>query len=119
MISEAIDYYHSLLIHNNLAQTAHDFMMSHLEDRHLKFGKVPVCRSLRPQFYDSQSWEHLKSRTALVLRAFAKAHAACMSDAKLREQLDLESYEEEMLRVDLDAGIDMPWSSSRLDAFYQ
>ncbi|HEX2623387.1 MAG TPA: circularly permuted type 2 ATP-grasp protein, partial [Phototrophicaceae bacterium] len=80
--------------------------------------KVPVCRSLRPQFYDTQSWEYLRQRTALVLRAFAKAHAACMQDQKLREQLDLEPYEEEMLQVDVDAGIKMPWSSSRLDAFY-
>ncbi|MBC8171556.1 MAG: circularly permuted type 2 ATP-grasp protein [Anaerolineae bacterium] len=119
MLREAVNYYHDLLTKDDLAQRAHDFMMSHLEERHLKFGTMPVCRSLRPQFYDSQSWNYLTQRTAMVLRAFAKAHAACMQDHGLREQLDLEAYEEEMLQVDLDAGIAMPWSSSRLDAFYQ
>lgn len=119
MLSEAVNYYHDLLTKHDLAQRAHDFMMSHLEERHLKFGSVPVCRSLRPQFYDTDSWNYLTQRTALVLRAFAKAHSACMHDSAMREQLDLEPYEQEMLQVDIDAGIAMPWSSSRLDAFYQ
>lgn len=117
MIREAVDYYHSLLT-DDLAHAAHDFMMSHLQERHLMFGAVPVCRSLRPQFYNVERWDYLKGRTAVVLRAFAKAHAACMASQSLREQLDLEPYEEEMLCVDIDAGIAMPWSSSRLDAFF-
>jgi uncharacterized circularly permuted ATP-grasp superfamily protein len=118
MIAEAIDYYHGLLT-EALAQEMHEFMMERLKQRLLFFGTVPVCRSLRPQFYDRRSWEYLQQRTALVLRAFAKAHEACMADPKLREQLDLEPYEEEMLHVDVDAGIKIPWSSSRLDAFYR
>jgi hypothetical protein len=118
MIAEAINYYHGLLT-DDLAQEMHHYMMGHLKERLLFFGSVPVCRSLRPQFYDIKAWEYLKQQTAMVLRAFAKAHAACMSDAKLREQLDLESYEEEMLHVDVDAGITVPWSSSRLDAFFR
>jgi uncharacterized circularly permuted ATP-grasp superfamily protein len=118
MIDEAVAHYHDLLLHADLAAQAHDFMMSHLEERHLKFGNVPVCRTLRPQFYDHNSWRYLQDQTALVLQAFAKAHQACMSDPNLRAQLDLEPYEEEMLHVDIDAAITMPWSSSRLDAFY-
>ncbi|MBC8097961.1 MAG: circularly permuted type 2 ATP-grasp protein [Armatimonadetes bacterium] len=118
MISQMIDDYHNLLT-DDLAHQAHDFMMSHLEERHLKFGNVPVCRTLRPQFYDPKAWEYLQRRTALVLRAFAKAHAACMSSPTLRAKLDLEPFEEEMLHVDADAKIHMPWSSSRLDAFYR
>lgn len=118
MIAEAINYYHGLL-NEDLAQEMHEFMMERLQKRLLFFGSVPVCRSLRPQFYDAKSWEYLRQRTALVLRAFAKTHEACMSDATLREQLDLEAYEEEMLQVDVDANIKIPWSSSRLDAFFR
>jgi uncharacterized circularly permuted ATP-grasp superfamily protein len=118
MIAEAIDFYHNLLT-EELAQEMHEFMMSRLTERHLFFGSVPVCRSLRPQFYDPKSWDYMQQRTAIVLRAFAKAHEACMADAKLREQLDLEPYEEEMLHVDVDANIKIPWSSSRLDAFFR
>jgi uncharacterized circularly permuted ATP-grasp superfamily protein len=118
MLDQAIDYYHSLL-NPQLAQQTHDIMMSHLEDRHLRFGNVPVCRTLRPQFYDRPSWEYLQNRTALILSAFAKMHEACMIDDEMRSQLDLEPYEEEMRCVDVDGGISVPWSSSRLDAFYR
>ncbi|MCU0499720.1 MAG: circularly permuted type 2 ATP-grasp protein [Anaerolineae bacterium] len=118
MIREAVDYYHQLLT-PDAAQVAHEYMMSHLEDRHLKFGSVPVCRTLRPQFYTANAWRYLQDRTALVLSAFAKAHHALMSVPNLRERLDLEPYEEEMLHVDVDANIQIPWSSSRLDAFYE
>ncbi len=118
MLDQAIEYYHSLL-NPALAQETHEIMMSHLEDRHLRFGTVPVCRTLRPQFYDRPAWEYLQTRTALVLSAFAKMHAACMIDADMRSQLDLEPFEEEMRCVDVDARITVPWSSSRLDAFYR
>ncbi len=118
MLDQAIDDYHRLL-NPQIAQETHEIMMSHLEDRHLRFGQVPVCRTLRPQFYDRAAWGYLQQRTALILSAFSKMHTACMIDADLRNQLDLEPFEEQMRCVDVDAGITIPWSSSRLDAFYR
>jgi hypothetical protein len=118
MINRAIQYYHDLLV-GGLAEETHQQVLDEQRKRHLYFGSVPVCRVLRPHFYTLDSWEYLRSRTALVLSAFRKVHDAAMNDAGIRAQLDLESYEEEMLAVDKDAGIHTPWTSSRLDSFFR
>ncbi len=116
MIAEAVALYHSFLT-DQTATEVHEVMLSQLARRHLYFGTVPVCRVLRPHLYDQESWVFLKQRTEIVLSAFARAHIACMQDATLREQLDLEAYEEALFS--LDARTPVPWSSSRLDAFYK
>lgn len=118
MINRAIQYYHDLLV-GGLAEETHQHVMEEQRKRHLYFGSVPVCRVLRPHFYTLDSWQYLRDRTALVLSAFRKVHDAAMNDATIRAQLDLESYEEEMLAVDKDAGINTPWTSSRLDSFFR
>ncbi|GIK28684.1 MAG: circularly permuted type 2 ATP-grasp protein [Chloroflexi bacterium] len=118
MIQQAIQHYHDLLV-GGLAEETHQQLMEWQRERRLYFGAVPVCRVLRPHFYSAEAWEYLRTRTALVLSAFRKAHDAAMNDVKLREQLDLEPYEEEMLHVDKDAHIDTPWTSSRLDSFFR
>lgn len=118
MINRAIQYYHDLLV-GGLAEETHQQVMDEQRKRHLYFGPAPVCRVLRPHFYTLDSWQYLRQRTALVLSAFRKVHDAAMSDPNFRAQLDLESYEEEMLTVDKDAGIDTPWTSSRLDSFFR
>jgi uncharacterized circularly permuted ATP-grasp superfamily protein len=117
MIQEAIDCYHGLLTDESAAQM-HGVMLERLKSRKLFFGSAPICRVLRPHFYFKNQWDYLKARSEIVLRAFAKAHDACMENATLREQLGLEPYEEEMLVVDQEAKIKVPWSSSRLDSFY-
>lgn len=119
MISDAIDHYHSLLSDEALLTRTQELFQAQLEKRRLYFGSVPVCRVLRPQFYTSEQWEYLQSRTQIILSAFMKAHAACMENSDLRAQLDLEPFEEALLSVDLNVGVTVPWSSSRLDAFYR
>lgn len=118
MINRAIQYYHDLLV-GGLAEETHQQVMDEQRTRHLYFGSLPVCRVLRPHFYTLDSWQYLRERTALVLSAFRKVHDAAMDDAAIRAQLDLESYEEQMLMVDKDAGINTPWTSSRLDSFFR
>lgn len=113
---EAIRHYHDLL--TNQASETHDLLFSQLQSRKLYFGQTPVCRVLRPHFYFKDAWDYLQQRTEIVLRAFAKAHAACVEDATLRQQLALEPFEEEMLACDRASGIVTPWTSSRLDAFF-
>lgn len=117
VINDAIEHYHDLLAHD--AAATQQVMQEALSEHKLFFGQVPVCRVLRPHFYSRDNWEYLARRTKLILGAFAKAHAATMEDAALREQLDLEPYEEQLFSLDRAAKIDVPWSSSRLDAFYR
>lgn len=116
MIAEAIQHYHELLA-DGLASSTHDALFSSLEKRGLFFGTTPLCRVLRPHFYSAAAWSYLKTESELILRTFGKAHIACMADAALRSQLDLEPYEESLFH--LDQNVPVPWSSSRLDAFFQ
>jgi uncharacterized circularly permuted ATP-grasp superfamily protein len=115
MIAEAIDRYHALLT-DSVATRAHEELTAGLKARRLYFGERPLCRVLRPHFYLDEQWQFLKARSEIILRAFAKAHAACMEQADLRQQLDLEPYEENLFSLDKD--VDTPWTSSRLDAFF-
>lgn len=116
MIQEAIDLYHSLL-EGEAALEAHLALQAGLRARGLFFGERPLCRVLRPHFYLLDQWLYLQRETELVLSAFAKAHTACMESEQYREQLGLEPYEEQLFA--LDRGIDVPWTTSRLDAFFQ
>lgn len=118
MIHQAIQHYHDLLV-AGLAEETHQQVMDVQRQQRLYFGPNPVCRVLRPHFYTSDAWRYLQERTALVLSGFRKIHDALMEDPAMRQQLDLEPYEEEMLFFDKEAGIKTPWTSSRLDSFYR
>ena len=80
------------------------------------FGERPLCKVLRPHFYDPEQWHYLKHETETILGAFGKAHQACMADDTLRAELGLEWWEEQLYT--LDTGMDVPWTTSRLDSFY-
>lgn len=116
MITDAIQHYHDLLA--GMAESTHAAMQEELLKRRLYFGDAPVCRVLRPHFYMPEHWEYLAARTKLILRAFDKLHQACMENDSLREQLGLEDIEESLLSADR-GRVRVPWSSSRLDAFYK
>jgi uncharacterized circularly permuted ATP-grasp superfamily protein len=113
--TEAIEIYHGLLNDELAADTSED-MMRRLRARNLYFGDRPICTVIRPHFYLAREWAYFVHETELLLSAFAKAHAACVTDAKLREQLDLEQYEEELFNLDIGAAV--PWTTSRLDSFF-
>lgn len=115
MISEAIARYHELL-DDQTAQDAQGALNRALQARRLFFGTRPICTVLRPHFFEPAHWNYLKSETELLLCAFGKAHQACMEDAALREQLDLEPYEEQLFSLEI--GFTAPWTTSRLDSFY-
>lgn len=115
-IQRAIETYHRLLQEGSMAQTTHEHLEALLRERGLFFGNRALCTVLRPHFYDQASWDYVRTETEIILGAFAKAHHACMRDEALRAQLDLEPYEEELFV--LDEGVDIPWTTSRLDAFF-
>lgn len=115
MLQEAIDKYHSLLNDQSAADT-YGALSSDLRVRKLYFGERPLCTVLRPHFYLPEQWHYLKYETEILLGAFAKAHAACMTNSSLRAQLDLEPYEETLYHLDI--GFKAPWTTSRLDSFF-
>jgi hypothetical protein len=115
MPNEAIDLYHSLLNDQVAADTSND-LYTRLKPQGLYFGDRPLCTVIRPHFYLADQWNYLKRETEILLGAFARAHAACLNDAELRSQLDLEPYEENLFSLDIGGAI--PWTTSRLDSFF-
>ncbi len=115
MSKQVIDRYHSLIT-EQVAFDTEAAMHADLQIRKCYFGTRPLCTVLRPHFYEPQDYEYLKRETELILSAFRKAHAACMSDSALRSTLDLEAYEETLFSLDI--GFEVPWTTSRLDSFF-
>jgi hypothetical protein len=115
MIKDAINLYHSLLT-DQLAADAEGAMLTDLRARRCYFGDRPLCTVLRPHFYEPEQWAYLKRQTEILLGAFRKAHQACMVKSELRAQLDLEPYEEALFRLNI--GYEVPWTTSRLDSFF-
>lgn len=115
MITDAINRYHDLITE----QVAHDteaVFSADLRRRKCYFGNRPLCTVLRPHFYKPHQYQYLKRQTEILLSAFRKAHDACMQAQSLREQLDLEPYEEILFNIEI--GFPRPWTTSRLDSFF-
>ncbi len=115
MIQEAIDTYNSLLT-PELAVESFAAFSADLRRRKCYFGERPLCTVLRPHFYEPAQWHYLKHETEILLGAFGKAHEACINDATLRAELYLEPWEEELFS--LETGMDVPWTTARLDSFF-
>ncbi len=116
MSNEAIDRYHNLFT-DTVAFETEAALNSELLRRRCYFGTRPLCTVLRPNFYTPDEYAFLKRQTELLLSTFRKAHIACMSDPALRTQLALEPWEEALFSLDI--GFKVPWTTSRLDSFYQ
>jgi uncharacterized circularly permuted ATP-grasp superfamily protein len=115
MSQDEIDRYHAMLNDQLAADTSAD-LYARLKPLGLYFGDRPICTVIRPHFYLHNQWQYLKGETEILLSAFARAHEACLTDADLRAQLDLEPYEETLFSVDVGSAI--PWTTSRLDSFF-
>ncbi|PJF43220.1 MAG: hypothetical protein D6749_00635 [Chloroflexota bacterium] len=115
MLRDAIAFYNDLL-DDQSAVEAQAALNQQMRARRLFFGERAICNVLRPHFYKPEQWDFLKRETEILLRAFAKAHQACLQDASLRAQLALEPYEEALFSLEI--GYEAPWNTSRLDSFY-
>ncbi|HJZ10685.1 MAG TPA: hypothetical protein VJ521_00950, partial [Acidobacteriota bacterium] len=115
MTQQATEYFHSLL-NDALAEETAAQMNSLLKERKLFFGDRALCTVLRPHFYTPKQFNYLKSETELILGAFAKTQKVCMQNSALRKRFFLEPWEERVIH--LDEGVQVPWSTSRLDSFY-
>jgi uncharacterized circularly permuted ATP-grasp superfamily protein len=114
-IHDAIGEYNDLIT-PEVAASTFTALSDDLRRRKCYFGERPICTVLRPHFYLPAQWQYLKHETETVLSAFGKAHRAAMAEASLRAELYLEPWEEELFTLPI--GYDAPWSTSRLDSFY-
>ncbi len=117
MLSDAIKYYHEILEQDGVAEATDADMRRKLRERGLYFGDRPLCVVLRPHFYAEDDWLFMKNALDTLLTAFRKVHEVALADPEARAQLRLDDYEEALLPYDKAAV--PPWSSSRLDTFFQ
>src|ERR1041384_1936031 len=108
MSEEAVERYHEML-DDQLAADTSAALYTGLKPLGLYFGDRPICTVVRPHFYLLDEWQYLKSETEILLSAFSTAHEACLNDAELRSQLDLEPYEEELFSLDIGSAV--PWTT--------
>jgi uncharacterized circularly permuted ATP-grasp superfamily protein len=117
MLREAIQDYHEMLHEDGVAEETDAIMRKRLREKGLYFGERPVCVVLRPYFYSEADWQFMKTALDTLLSAFNKVHDICRNDEKARKQLRLDDFEERFIRYDK-PNIP-PWTSSRLDTFFQ
>lgn len=114
-MNPAIDHYHSLLADAELAEASHVALDEQLRRRNLVFGDRALCTVLRPRFFTVEALRTLERRIRRVMVAFRKAHEAAMSDAAVRAQFRLTSWEEQLVLAD--PGYRSPSPHGRLDCF--
>jgi hypothetical protein len=115
VVRRAVDQYHELLS-DEVAAESQSALEAELRSRGLFFGERPLCTVLRPRFLAPEHYRFLRSRCAVLLRAFGRAYRAALASDVVRRQFGLVEWEEEL--VQLDPGFSEPSPTSRIDAFY-
>ncbi|KAF0247346.1 MAG: hypothetical protein FD167_3251, partial [bacterium] len=65
-MKKAIDYYHELLVKDEYLSSTQQILQEAAENRHLAFGKRPVCSVLRPYFIDQPTYNFVHNAAQLV-----------------------------------------------------
>src|SRR5436305_429957 len=78
VVRRAVDHYHQLLS-DELAGESQAALEAELRSRGLFFGERPLCTVLRPRFLAPEHYRFLRSRCAVLLRAFDRAHRAALT----------------------------------------
>lgn len=115
MVKEAIEYYNELLVKDEYLNTTQEILKDATENRHLAFGKRPVCSVLRPYFIDKTTYNFVQNASQLVSRGISTLGKRLFADETLRKELDLNSDEEQIIKIDHKYGA--PDVSGRLDGF--
>jgi hypothetical protein len=115
MLSEAIEFYHSLL--DDAAARENDAALNAASKREgLFFGTRQICVVLRPRLLNREQYAYLQGVCAQVATAARQVVKYAMQDATARALLAFTPGEDQLLAVS--AGYDEPSASSRLDSFF-
>jgi hypothetical protein len=114
--ADAISRYHDLLSGGGLADDSQAWLEEQIERRGLTFGGRPVCTVVRPRWMTPREYALCRDRAAIVLRAFETVQRAALADERVRRQLRLTEWEEQLVMVD--PGFAAASPTSRLDAFF-
>ncbi|HTP09640.1 MAG TPA: circularly permuted type 2 ATP-grasp protein [Anaerolineae bacterium] len=115
MLTEAIEYYHSLF--NDEVARANDAALSAaLQREGLLFGTRPICIVLRPRLVGAAHYAQLQEVCSKVAVAARQVVKFMLSDRPTRDLMAFTSGEDALLA--LDSGYAEPSASSRLDSFF-
>jgi len=114
MTADAVRAWHDGLTPAIAAESA-EWLTAELGRRGLFFGDRPLCNVLRPRFLSVAEYDTMRSRIAVLLRAFATALHAALENPRILDQFRLEPWERTLATEPL-ATTASP--VSRLDAFF-
>ncbi|HEY0070880.1 MAG TPA: hypothetical protein VGE04_13015 [Chloroflexia bacterium] len=113
----AIDDFHEFLVaHPQLAADSQAMLARESVSRLLTFGGEPFTRYLRPHMVTREQYAVITDVVRTLASAMVKLRRACLADASLRDQLDLNP--EELRLAMIDPGFEEPSPSIRLDSFW-
>jgi hypothetical protein len=115
MLTEAIEYYHSLF-NDDVARENDAMLSAALQREGLFFGTRPICIVLRPRLLGAEHYAQLQEVCSRVAIAARQAVKFMLSDRPTRDLMAFTPGENALLA--LDAGYAEPSASSRLDSFF-
>jgi uncharacterized circularly permuted ATP-grasp superfamily protein len=115
MLTEAIEYYHSLF-NDEVARENEIALSAALQREGLFFGARPICIVLRPRLLGAEHYAELQAVCSQVAVAARQVVKYMLSHQPTRDLMAFTSGEEALLA--LDAGYAEPSASSRLDSFF-
>src|SRR5512139_591005 len=115
MLTEAIDYYHSLF-NDDVARENDAALSAAVQREGLFFGTRPICIVLRPRLLGEEQYARLQDVCSKVARTARQVVKFMLSNAPTRELMAFTPGENALLA--LDAGYAEPSASSRLDSFF-
>ncbi len=115
MLTEAIDYYHSLF-NDDVARENDAALSAALQREGLFFGTRPICIVLRPRLLGAEHYAQLQAVCGAVAQAARQVIKVMRSDRATYDLMAFTPGEEKLLA--LDAGYAEPSASSRLDSFF-
>lgn len=115
MLTEAINYYHSLF-NDDVARENDAALNAALQREGLFFGTRPICIVLRPRLLGAEHYAQLQAVCGAVAQAARQVIKVMRSDRATYDLMAFTPGEEKLLA--LDAGYAEPSASSRLDSFF-
>src|SRR5262245_4002319 len=113
-VAAAVNYYHDLLEHGYFAQSV-ETLEKEIAAKKLSVAGRSVCNVLRPQFIDARDYQMVLRASKLVLKGFREIAERLLSDAGLRNILQLGPEEEQIILIG--TGYGAADVSARLDGF--
>ena len=115
MLNEAVEFYHSLLQDEELAESSRRMLDEGLERAKLIFGGRRLSPYLRPHFVTEKDFARVRTICETVWGAIQKVKDAAVEDEKIIDELNLTEIERDL--VSIDPGYSAVSPTARLDSF--